>query len=179
MALVTIEELRKEADDLGIRYSKNTSEDTLEKKIEQAKKDLETNKKREAEEAKRTIGEEFKKEFMALKHVKIHSLVPDERKIKSKYVMFYNPYLTLKKLVQFDTPFYLESGIVDMLEAAQHLELDSNVESSGRIKDDRPTTRLVKSYHIEILPMPTQKEFDKMKADKKLRDQTIVTGSKE
>ena len=92
---VSLNELKKQADDLGITYSPNIGEATLLEKIQKAKI------------AKgiidaRAKAKDEKKELTKLLHVQITNLNDKESDIPAKFFEIGNREMHLRKAIQFD-----------------------------------------------------------------------------
>ena len=83
MSAITTEELRVKADELGIRYTSKTSDDTLLAKIEKAEKEREAKNKQVAEK-KVAINRRLKR------RVEVRPLNPNELHMKAKFFCLMN-----------------------------------------------------------------------------------------
>lgn len=163
---ITTEELRAKAKKLGIRFTKNTSDDVLLEKIEKAEQDT-----------RRIINKETtssKKTSMALQRVQVSPLNPLELNLPCKYVAFANRYVTVSKAVQFNTPIFLEECIIAMLKEQKYLYVKDNTEKHSL--QPAPEHVYKDAYAITYLGTPTESEWKndpqwkKMRSDKKLND---------
>lgn len=163
MAELKTEELRKKADDLGIKYTSKTSDDTLLSKIEAVEK------KREP----LTGAKDAFKSLRALKRVKVISLCPEDRNINCKYVQFMNSYITIKKAVALDTPIFLEQGVISYLKEQKYTYRPDTKKDGKVSKSEAVEPSLLPRYQIIELPDLTKEELDALKKDKSMRDATI------
>ena len=161
---MTTEELRAKAKSLGIRFTKNTSDDVLLDKIEAAEKD-----------PRRVINNETsesRKVSKALRRVEVAPLNPMEQNLPAKYISFANRYVTVSKAVQFNTPIFLEKCIIEMLKEQKFLYVKDNTEKHSLQKS--PEKVYKPAYQITELGTPTEEEWKndpqwkKMRTDKQL-----------
>lgn len=161
---LTTEQLRTRAKELGIKFTKNTSDDTLIDKIEKA----------EAERAPSVNITASKTSAKALKRVKIIPNNPLERDLPCKLFCVCNRVITLKKVVQFDTPIFLENGVIECIKEQKYVHVKDNTEGDNLTGKPEPVFK--DAYTVLELHTPTEEEWNKdtewvaMKNDKKLKD---------
>ncbi len=161
MSAITTEELRVKADELGIRYTSKTSDDTLLAKIEKAEKEREAKNKQVAEK-KVAINRRLKR------RVEVRPLNPNELHMKAKFFCLMNSVDTEKVAVPFGTPWFLSDQMIEHIKSQKYLYIPSNVTQSGKVE---PVTKQLKeAYAVTELPPLTKEEFDNLKKDKMLRD---------
>lgn len=163
---LTTEDLRAKAKELGIKFTKNTSDDVLIEKIEKIEND-----------AKRVANETttFSKAYATrLQHVQISPLNPMELNQPAKFVSVANRFVTIRRAVQFNTPIFIEQCIVDALKEQKYFNLKSNTEKHSL--GTEPEKVWAPAYNVVDLGTPTEEEWKndpqwkKMRADKKLSD---------
>lgn len=163
---VSLNELKKQADDLGITYSPNIGEATLLEKIQKAKI------------AKgiidaRAKAKDEKKELTKLLHVQITNLNDKESDVPAKFFEIGNREMHLRKAIQFDTPIFLEKWVVDYLKNQKFVKMPDTANAARRGKPVSNEPRLLPAYSIEYLEDITPEKLEEMKKDKQMRDATI------
>lgn len=164
MSAVTSEELRVKADELGIRYTSKTSDDTLLAKIEKAEKELE-------EKKKQTKEKEATQSRLLKRRVKVIPLNPNELHMKAKFFCIMNSSSTEKVAVPFSTPWFLSNQMIEHIKSQRYLFIPSNLTKSGLGTAEKSVDKeLREAYSIVELGPITEEEFNNMKKDKMLRD---------
>ena len=166
---ISTEELKTKAKQLGIKYTKNTTDDTLLNKIEAAEQ-------KKASDVNRHVVDS-KHECMALRHVQVSPLNPMEQKLPAKYVCFQNRYVKIAKAVSFNTPIFLEKCIIDVLNATQYQVIQDNTQlGGGQTIKQKPDTFWAPAYQVTELGTPTEEEWkndpkwQEMRRTKALKD---------
>lgn len=164
MSALTSEELRVKADELGIKYTSKTSDDTLLAKIEKAEKELE-------EKEKQTKVKESVKSRLLKRRVKVIPLNPNELHMKAKFFCIMNSTSTEKVAVPFNTPWFLSDQMIEHIKAQRYLFVPSNLTRSGLGTADKNVNKEQReAYSIVELGPISEEEFNNMKKDKMLRD---------
>lgn len=149
---ISTEELKTKAKQLGIKFTKNTSDDALLAKIEAA----ETKKANDVNQ--HTV--DSKHECMALRRVQVAPLNPTEQKLPAKYVCFQNRYVKIAKAVSFNTPIFLEKCIIDVLNSTQYQVIVDNTQIlGGKPIKQKPDTYWAPAYQVTELGTPTEEEW--------------------
>lgn len=159
MSELTSEELRAKASELGIKFTKNTSDDTLINKIDAV----------EAETKRAREGNISRKEGRALKRVRIMPLNPLEAKLPAKWFILANSLYTLKKAVSFNKDIFLEKAMINHIKQLQFLQLESNADT----KHTTPNKSITPAYSVVELPDLTPAQLEALKKDKAMRDAAI------
>lgn len=159
MSELTSEELRTKATELGIKFTKNTSDDTLIAKIDAV----------EAETKRAREGNISRKEGRALKRVRIMPLNPLEAKLPAKWFILANSLYTLKKAVSFNKDIFLEKAMINHIKQLQFLQLESNADT----KHTTPNKSITPAYSVVELPGLTPAQLEALKKDKAMRDAAI------
>lgn len=159
MSALTSEELRTKATELGIKFTKNTSDDTLINKIDAV----------EAETKRAREGNISRKEGRALKRVRIMPLNPLEAKLPAKWFILVNSLYTLKKAVSFNKDIFLEKAMINHIKQLQFLQLESNADT----KHTTPNKSITPAYSVVELPDLTPAQLEALKKDKAMRDAAI------
>lgn len=159
MSELTSEELRTKATELGIKFTKNTSDDTLIAKIDAV----------EAETKRAREGNISRKEGRALKRVRIMPLNPLEAKLPAKWFILANSLYTLKKAVSFNKDIFLEKAMINHIKQLQFLQLESNADT----KHTTPNKSITPAYSVVELPDLTPAQLEALKKDKAMRDAAI------
>lgn len=159
---ITSEELRIKAKRYGIKFTKNTSDDTLLAKVETFEKKLNSSATTQA-----------RNNVRALKHVRVSPLNPLELSLPGKFFTLCNREIKMTKAVQFGKPIFLEQGMIDLLKSLKYVHVNSNVDTSGNGKptSPKPTTEYRDAYSIEELHTPTEEEW---KTDPKWKEMRRV-----
>ena len=171
MSILTTEELHKKADDLGIKYTSKTSDDTLIARIEASEAKTAAVEEAATEKAKPSVEKAHNvKESLALKRVSVHPLNPVEAKLTSKFICFANSIITINKAILFGKPIFLEKAVINLLKSMTYQTVLS--------KTDNRTTQgisntLVPAYNVVDLPDLTEEELAEMKKNKALKDASI------
>lgn len=159
MSELTSEELRAKATELGIKFTKNTSDDTLINKIDAV----------EAETKRAREGNISRKEGRALKRVRIMPLNPLEAKLPAKWFILANSLYTLKKAVSFNKDIFLEKAMINHIKQLQFLQFESNADT----KHTTPNKSITPAYSVVELPDLTPAQLEALKKDKAMRDAAI------
>ena len=161
MAEITTEELRSKATSLGIKFTATTADDILLNKIEAYEKahkaGISTTKAKDS--------------LKVLKRVQIAPLNPNELHLESKFFMLSNTYATLKKVVLFNTPIFLEQVMIEHIKGLEYLQLSSNADKKE--KSPTPAKAIRPAYTVTMLSDITPEELKAMKEDKKTKNMTI------
>ena len=163
-----------EAKRLGIKFTKNTTDDVLIAKIEGIENSTGRVQSKNTQVSRQSL--------MALKHVKITPLNPTEFNIKAKFFTLANRYISVTKAVTFNEPIFLEQCIIDLIKDMKFLNIQSNTNSRGKAGSERPRTELKPAYAISELHTPTEEEWKNgaewkaMREDKKMRDAALEGG---
>ena len=166
---ISTEELKTKARKLGIKFTKNTSDDTLLSKIEAAESKQATDINKQVVDTKH--------ECMALRRVQVAPLNPMEQKLPAKYVCFQNRYVKIAKAVSFNTPIFLEKCIINVLNATQYQVIQDNTQlGGGQTIKQKPDTFWAPAYQVTELGTPTEEEWkndpkwQEMRRTKALKD---------
>lgn len=164
MSALTSEELRVKADELGIKYTNKTSDDTLLAKIEKAEKELE-------EKEKQTQAKENVKSKLLKRRVKVVPLNPNELHMKAKFFCIMNSTSTEKVAVPFNTAWFLSDQMIEHIKAQKYAFIPSNISNSGLGTAEKSVTKEQRDAYtvVELGPI-SEEEFNNMKKDKMLRD---------
>lgn len=166
MSALTTEELRSKADELGIKYTSKTSDDTLLAKVEKAEKEKQNQE--QAKEFRESIQNKRLK-----RRVKIVPLNPNELNLDAKYFMLMNSSSVEKAVIKFNTPWFVSDQMIEHIKSIQYLYVPSNIKKPsdlGATSKDEVEKRLKPAYTVVELGPITKEEFDNMKKDKMLRD---------
>ena len=163
---ISSEDLRTKAKSLGIKFTKNTSDDTLIGKIEEIENSANTIHNNNVKNSK--------KDLMALKLVTINPSNPLEQRLPGKFITLSNRFISITKAVQFRKPIFLEQCIIDVLKEAKYLEIEDNTRSPGKNPTARPQTRLVEAYNIVEHHTPTKEEWENDAKWKAMREQKAL-----
>ena len=173
---ISSEDLRAKAKALGIKFTKNTSDDTLISKIEEIENSATVVQAKNIKNSRNTL--------MALKRVQVQPLNPLELSLPAKFITVANRFVTVKKAVQFNTPIFLEQCVIDVLKELTYLHIEDNVTPrGGKSPNTRPKHELRKAYNIVEMHTPTESEWKNdpewkaMRADKALRDASNKEGA--
>lgn len=162
MSELTSEELRAKATELGIKFTKNTSDDTLIAKIDTV----------EAETRRAREGSISRKEGRALKRVRIMPLNPLEAKLPAKWFILANSLYTLKKAVLFNKDIFLEKAMINHIKQLKFLQIESNADTADT-KHPTPNKSISPAYSVVELPDLTPAQLEALKKDKAMRDAAI------
>lgn len=167
---VSSAELRVKAKALGIKFTKNTSDDTLISKIEAIENNAIT---------KQAKGISESRNRMALRRVIITPRNPLEHDLPAKFITIANRYITVRKAVQFGTEIFLEQCVIDSLKEAKYLHIYDNTRStsSSKMPDQKPKTELRPAYGIEYLHTPTEQEWKNDTEWKAMREKKALTNA--
>lgn len=173
---ISSEDLRTKAKALGIKFTKNTSDDTLIAKIEEIENSSKVVQSRNVQNSRNTL--------MALKRVQVQPLNPLELSIPAKFITVANRFITVRKAVQFNTPIFLEQCVIDVLKEMKYLHIEDNVTPrGGKSPSTRPKHELKNAYNIVEMHTPTEEEWKNdiewqaMRSDKALRDSSNKEGA--
>ena len=161
-------DLRAKAKKLGIKFTKNTPDDTLIAKIEEIEGSSQRVQSRNVSTAK---------ELLALKLVIVNPLNPLELNLPAKFITVANRYITVKKAVQFRKEIFLEQCVIDVLKEMQYLDVQSNCDKSGT-KTPKPSTQLLPAYATTEEEWKTDKKWKTMREVKARNDAAILEGTK-
>lgn len=169
MSAITSEELRVKADELGIKYTSKTSDDTLLAKIEKAEKEKkEVDSKVQAREA--ATNRRLKR------RVKVVPLNPCELHLDAKYFMIFNRNSSEKVIVKFNTPWFLSAQMIDHLKGLRYLYVPSNIKKPsdrGISSKDELKREYKPAYQVVELGNISEEEFNEMKKEKALKNASI------
>lgn len=171
---ISSEDLRTKAKRLGIKFTKNTTDDVLIAKIEGIENSTGRVQSKNTQVSRQSL--------MALKHVKITPLNPTEFNIKAKFFTLANRYISVTKAVTFNEPIFLEQCIIDLIKEMKFLNIQSNTNSRGKAGSERPRTELKPAYAVSELHTPTEEEWKNgaewkaMREDKRMRDAALEGG---
>ena len=159
--------LKARATHLGISFAKNVTVETLKKKITQELSDEQTANSEEEEteevtEAPKTnkpkTRVELKAEALKLVRIRLTCMNPNKRELEGEIYAAGNSVIGMvKKYV----PYHAEDGwhvpqiILNVLKEKQFLQILTD-------KKNRPTTKLIKEFAIEILPPLTKAELEEL-----------------
>lgn len=167
---ISTEDLRAKAKALGIKFTKNTSDDTLITKIEEIENSSKAVESKTIRTSRNTL--------MALKRVQVQPLNPLELSLPAKFITVANRFVTVRKAVQFNTPIFLEQCVIDVLDELQYLHIEDNVTPrGGKSPDTRPKRELRKAYNIVIMHTPTEEEWKNNVEWKAMREQKALTNA--
>lgn len=173
---ISSEDLRTKAKNLGIKFTKNTSDDTLIAKIEEIENSSKAVQSRNVQNSRNTL--------MALKLVEVQPCNPLELTLPAKFITVANRFVTVKKAVQFNTPIFLEQCVIDVLKDLKYLHIEDNVTArGGKTPTARPKHSLKNAYNIIEKHTPTESEWKNdeqwkaMRRDKALRDASNKEGA--
>ena len=173
---ISSEDLRAKAKALGIKFTKNTSDDTLIAKIEEIENSSKVVQSKTIRTSRNTL--------MALKRVQVQPLNPLELSLPAKFITVANRFVTVKKAVQFNTPIFLEQCVIDVLRELKYLHIEDNVTPrGGKSPNTRPKHELRNAYNIVEMHTPTESEWKNdeewkaMRADKASRNASIKEGA--
>lgn len=162
MAVITTEQLRAKADELGVSYTTKTTDDILLAKIEEA-------------EAKKNATEAYeahmkaKKEATLKYRVRVSALNPVEKNIKSKLFSLMNSETDETVVVYFDKPWFLTRNMIDHIKSIQYVSVPSNLEADG-IGAKTVEKLILPAYNVMELGPISEAEFKNMKETKMLND---------
>lgn len=168
MSAITTEELRVKADELGIKYTAKTSDDTLLAKIEKAEKEKE-------KEQQIIVKKEETKNKLLKRRVRVIPLNPNELHMQAKYFMLMNSTSQERVAVPFNKPWFLSEQMIKHIKSQQYLYVPSNIDvrhnsGLGDSQSEEVRKELKPAYTVEELGPITKEEFDNMRKDKQLRD---------
>lgn len=173
---ISSEDLRAKAKALGIKFTKNTSDDTLIAKIEEIENSSKAIQSKTIRTSRNTL--------MALKRIQVQPLNPLELSLPAKFITVANRFVTVRKAVQFNTPIFLEQCVIEVLKELKYLHIEDNVTPrGGKSPNTRPKHELRNAYNIVELHTPTESEWKNdaewkaMRADKALRDASNKEGA--
>lgn len=167
---ISSEELRAKAKALGIKFTKNTSDDTLISKIEEIENSATVVQAKNIKNSRNTL--------MALKRVTVQPLNPIESRsdITGKFITVANRFVNVKKAVQFNTPIFLEQCVIDVLEELEFLHIEDNVTPrAGKMPNARPKHEMRKAYNIIYHHTPTEEEWKNDPEWKAMRDNKALS----
>ncbi|ADU79206.1 hypothetical protein F362_gp55 [Enterobacter phage EcP1] len=155
------EALRAEATTLGISFSPNISNETLQKRIEEHRAELAEKSKGEPEVNTQGFVVKNKMDAEKLVRVRITLMNQDKRQMTGEIISVGNSVVGFyKKFIPFDPKFY-ENGyhvpqiIVNALIGKKH-----SVAIPAKVNGiDTTTFQLVPEFHVEILPALTEDEL--------------------
>ncbi|WP_432481751.1 hypothetical protein [Moraxella sp. ZY200743] len=159
----TLEQLKAQADELGLTYAKNATAKTLKKLIaEELLKDTDAD-----------ISGEIKAvedENLKLVNVIVTPVNPQKQSMSHETFQVGNSVLgTIKRIVPMGKPWLVENIIYkNILEKEYQLfiEHDDPKNPSQKVIE----SRLVPAYNVQVLPLPTQKEIDELAKRQAARD---------
>lgn len=147
---ISTEQLRARAKELGIKFTKNTSDDILLEKIEAIEKATKV-----VEDKQNSY-----KESMALQHVQITTLDPYIQKLPYIFRQISNAKISLRKAIYLNKPMFLEKCMCDLLTAEKFMQLEDNTNlmAGGRIQAV-PKQTYVNRFQIHYLDQPSETEW--------------------
>lgn len=160
MIMSNLDKLKKQADELGISYSANISETTLQKRIdEQTSTANEENKTKTTSSKELTENEKIKQlKDNALKLVKVIVTPMESTKKNHQGEIFTvsNDYVSASKYVLFNEEWFVEDIIVKELEQKQTQVFQTRKNDKGV---EIVTPKIIKAYSVNRLPLPTPEEL--------------------
>lgn len=168
-----LDELKARATELGIKFSPNIGETTLEQKIIDKETELYGIKKVKEPEAPKIPKNEtptqrrlrLKREASKLIRVRVNCLNPNKRNWPGEIISVGNANIgTWKKYVPFnlETGYHIPQIIYNVL-----VNRECQIFYKVKGKDGRPDVmrgKLIKEFNVEVLPALTKKELEKLAA---------------
>lgn len=200
MAELTINDLKKQADELGIKYLTNISAKDLLEKIEQAEQKLEESDGLTLKELKKEANDlgirypatidanSLLQKIEDFKKLNIGN-VKDAVKCKKELEALHRVIITPNNPNMTSLPasyFAFSNQYVTKRKAILFgtpifvekciLNLIANqkyIKATQTNKKERPSAKLLPAYNIEYLPMPTEAELEEMKVAKMRKDDSL------
>jgi len=154
---VSLEQLKEQADELGIKYSPNISAATLQQRIADHLN---------ADEGVSVVTEkvvpvlskadkikQIRAEALALKRVVITSMDTSKRDYHGEFFQVSNRILSVKRFVPFGYPTHVEAILLTQI---QERQMRMTIPET---RDKAPESRLVSAFGIKELPPLTTKEL--------------------
>lgn len=159
----TLEQLKTQADELGITYAKNATTRTLKKLI--------------AEELIKGTDEDTSEEIQAVEdenlklvHVIVTPVNPQRQSMSHETFQAGNSVLgTVKRIVPMGKPWLVENIIYKAIKEKEYqlfLEHDDPKNPQQKIVE----SRLVPAFNIQVLPLPTKEEIEELAKRQVARD---------
>lgn len=165
-----LQQLKDEADVMGIEYSPRIGVDALRKKIEEAKPAKSETIKDEVDEpvvTKKASKEEIRKNANKLERVTVVCMNPNKKNIPGEVVTFGNSVIgTIRRYVPFDTVTHAEAALVQMLRNRKFMRVTMKKTPEGVMVPERKS---VPEFGIEVHPPLTQKELQDLADDQAKR----------
>lgn len=157
MSTEELNELKKRADLLGIKYGPNISVATLKTKIEEALSEDNSESEQDAKPASKDILAK-RKEANKLIRCIITCLNPAKKSLPGEFFKVSNRVVgTITKYIPYNVPYHVPKIIFDQIKAAKCIVFVPKKNS----KEDEEF-KLISEYGVEVLPPLTQKELDEL-----------------
>lgn len=154
---VSLEQLKEQADDLGIKYSPNISATTLQQRIaDQLNADEGLSVATEQVVPMLSKADKIKQiraEALALKRVIITSMDTSKRDYHGEVFQVANRIMNVKRFVPFGYPTHVEAVLLNQI---QERQMRMTIPET---RDKAPESRLVPAFGIKELPPLTAKEL--------------------
>ena len=151
----TLNALKEEADELGVKYHTNIGYDKLKEKID-AMKDAPV----EVKKTKGQIKAEQIKEAKRLIRFRVTCMDPSRKGWKGDYFTVMNStFGTIKRYVPFNLIWHAEKAILKQIKRKKRQEF---YEVPGKFGTKRKLSRMVPMYAIEELPQLTTEELKEL-----------------
>ena len=154
---VSLEQLKEQADDLGIKYSPNISAATLQQRIADqlnADEGLSVATEQAVPMLSKTDKiKQIRAEALALKRVIITSMDTSKRDYHGEVFQVANRIMNVKRFVPFGYPTHVEAVLLNQI---QERQMRMTIPET---RDKAPESRLVPAFGIKELPPLTAKEL--------------------
>lgn len=164
-----LEQLKKRADVLGIKYPKNITVETLREKVNETltpKTEKESDVKT-ANLTKAQRSRELRKEATKLVRVRVTCMNPNKKEWQGELFAVSNSYIgTVKKFVPFGTEWHVPQVILNMMKARQFQQFYTEKAKNGQ---KITKGRLVKEFSIDVLEPLTEEELKELARTQAMR----------
>lgn len=153
--MTTLDELKKQADELGINYKENISENTLRKRIALHIKDTYEAEIKHEENEKL---DKLQKDNMKLIHIILTPNDPTKQSLAGEVFSVGNSVLgTVTRYIPFGENWLIEELLYKTIKEKEYQLLTSKPDSKGNIST---VSKMTPAYSIQVLPLPTPDEIN-------------------
>lgn len=159
----TLEQLKAQADELGITYAKNATAKTLKKLIaEELLKDTDADISGEIQSVE--------DENLKLVHIIVTPVNPQKQSMSHETFQVGNSVLgTIKRIVPMGKPWLVENIVYKTIKEKEFqlfVEHDDPKNPQQKIVE----SKLVPAFNVQVLPLPTQQEIAELAKRQQARD---------
>ena len=153
-----LQKLKEQATLLGITYSPNIGIETLQKRIDAALGKEPNQSTEDKIVIKGGSLRDKKQDQLKLVHIKLTSLDPNDRDLRSEMFTIVNSVVgRLSRVIPFNKPWYVEQCLIDSIKESKYVYIEQDPKFM-----EPPKTSLLPKYNIEYLPDLNGEEMDKL-----------------